>query len=1317
MSDVVKGQFTIDLARAREKLGKYQLADPYAYVLEFVQAAALRGAKVIDIFVDTDDLKISFTGEPFQAEELHNLEMAVLDDATNSLQRSRKKMAMGLLAVQTLQPASMVIESSDGHLWTKEQKKAATLITKSANRTDNFIHVKMPWSLSALLDRFRSRKTLREEELLLQKHCTVTEILIIHNGEVISRPPSEAVDKNCLAGVTITAPHISGWGGLVPGSPAELTLIANGVTVDKLSLELGEIPFQAVVEGSNLTTDISGTSVQKDDEYERVLTRVRKAREKSLVNLETSDALRYAEEIKRELLALEKLNPNGDLKTSPACLMKYPVLKYSDGRDCSLLQLKETVDKSGFLPYSVEMHIEENLEEYDGVLYADYELQKTVKTLTGWSTRNVTRLLRQQVEAKANQRAWRARTAKAGLTGTVYQSRFKFATQSVQGEVGVKAVNDPALIRIISDGCLLCEWSPQQWPSGLEVALSGSFVPIKTFDNISHNADSVEALLEATKYTRMMYEELAEMNKPAFGAVLADFLRVASMNSPVEYLLEACGVPTATYSALIRPYEWPSLEQEEESPLLDVSWVKTEGEQHLSIRDLKATQKSSPLLISESQKGTLERLLGDTFLHNEEEDSSESKTTFRLDPAELREERFLAFLRRELNRATGSSELRLGGFNLSRLILKSDSPPDQILSLDSSGAVHLHRSHPLIEDALQKDQQDSVLLLLIVSVLLTSINRATAQFTDADEQAMQLSVAQCLISGPLRAETEASGTPEGVFEPITEDGFCTGWVHDPSGLGLRLYFADPSQGGEPDAVVPLDSPRKEGGFHFLFELPPHALDGEKVEVHACVIHPTEGRLIELQGSPRAYAAPHKAPAKPIGRILEVTDQGVCRGWCVDPNNPAGSPQIEFYLDGNWKSGEWLGYCRADIPDSTIAEETGFRGHHVFEFQIPGQYRDGTKHTVYAYGFDLEATAGNPLLEGSPLEFFLPPTHSEGDDAWEKGRRALEELDFETAISLFRTRIQLGGTQVPDHEVWSFLGSAYSGKSDLSEADKAFREAVRLAPWQSEHWYFSGLSKLKLGYLREALSRFRKAVELDPENGEALFEIALLTRDTREAVTLWEKLLARDDFQERERAYSALLSLHLNSGQRERATELLVAAEEEGISNFRELLKQLETTKLNSEASLPQAGSKKAAAEEEQALFEQAREAVSRGDNERALSILKGIEVRGRLQAPGDLFWLEVARANFNLGRFKASQKALKRALTFNPESSEIYCELGRALQADNQQEKALVAFREALRLQPESRTAQLLLAEFYEKTGESESAEEIRKRLHQSSNA
>ena len=1314
MSEVFKGQFTIDLARAREKLGKYQLADPYAYILEFVQAAALRGAKVIDIFVDTDDLKISFTGEPFQAEELHNLEMAVLDDATNALQRSRKKMAMGLLAVQTLEPSYMIIESSDGHRWEKGQKKAATLKTESTQRKDNFIHVKMPWSLGALLDRFRTRKNLREEELLLQKHCTVTEVLIVHNGTTLSRPPSEAVDENCLAGVTVKAPHISGWGGLVPGSPAELTLIANGVTVDTVSLELGEIPFQAVVEGSKLTTDISGTSVQKDAEYERVLTTVRKAREKSLVNLEASDALRYAEEIKKELLAVEKLNPNGDPGTYPTCLMKYPVLKFSDGRDCSLLELKKIVDSAGFVPYSVEMHVEENLEEFTGVLFADYTLQKTIKNLTGWTTKNVTRLLRQQVEAKANQRAWRARPAKPGLTATVYQSRFQFRTQNFQGEVGVKAVPDPALIRIIADGCLLCEWSPQEWPSGFELALSGSFVPVKTYDNICPNADSVEALLEATKYARLLYEELAEMDNPAYGAVLADFLRVASLNHPVEYLLDACGIPTGNYSALIRPYEWPSLEQEEESPLLDVSWVKTEGEQRLSIRDLKATQKSSPLVISESQKGTLERLLGDTFLRNEGEDDSQKSMAFRLDPAELREERFLASLRRELNRTTRSAELRLGGFNLSRLVLKSESSRDQILSLDPGGAVHLHREHPLIHEALQRDQQDSTLLLLIVSVLMTSINRATAQFTDADELGMQLSVTQCLIAGPLCSETESSGTPEGVFEPISEDGFCTGWVHDPSGLGLRLYFSDPSQGGEPDAVVPLDSPRKEGGFHFLFELPPHALDGERVEVHACVIHPTEGRLIELQGSPRAYAAPHTAPAKPVGRVLEVTNQGICRGWCVDPNNPSGSPQIEFYLDGNWKSGEWIGYCRANLPDSSISEETGFRGNHVFEFQIPGQYRDGSTHTVYVYGFDLEATAGNPLLEGSPIEFFLPTTHNEGDESWEKGRRALEDLDFETAIDHFRERIQLGGTQVPDHEVWSFLGSAYSGKSDLSEADKAFREAVRLAPWQSEHWYFSGLSKLKLGYAREALSRFRKAVDLDPENTEALFEVALLTGNTQEAITLWEKLLDRDDFQERERAYSGLLIRYLKSGRRDMATDLLTRAEREGVSNFQELMKQLEESKLNSQASLPQTGTKKAAAEEEQALFRQARKAIIKGDNERALSILKGIEVRGRLQAPGDLFWLEVAKANYNLGRFEASQKALKRALTFNPQSCDIYCELGRALQADNQPEKALEAFQEAVSIKPDSQSALLLLAEFYEQTDKNELAEETRQRLNQS---
>lgn len=1278
MSEVVKGRFTIDLGRAREKLGKYQLANPYAYVLEFVQAAVLRGAEEVEVTVDSDDLLLSFGGPPLLEEELHNLEMAVLEENSSLQHRVRKKLAMGLLAAQSLEPSRITMRGSTGYCWEQRFGRAVTVFPKRSPGR-NLIHVKMPWTFDALLDRFRKRKESRPEEVLLKQHCRLTTTVVRLNGELLSQDPARALDLDGLAGVGIAEPGIRGWGGLMPGRVPEVTLVANGVVVESEPLALGEIPFCAVVECSSLTTDISGTSVHRDSEYDRVMAVVREARGRSLARLTPDEGQLYSEEIRNELFSLNNLSVEADTLTYPGCLMLHRLFRYSDGRPCSLLDLRELVGVWGFLPYTVETFLHESLERYPDILHAEYALQTTLRDLTGWSLKNMTRQLRQRAESRANERAWRFRPTLCRLTGGTYLKRASLARlEIIDGFLGIKSTPDRAHIRVVVEGCLLCEWSPPDWPLGLEACLQGEFTPSPTYDGVQHNEASVNVLLRLIQNMRELYEELAKEESPAVQPILSDFLRVAAKARPVEYLLSACGVPVDQFQHLLRGHEWPSLGEVEESPLLDVSWVKTEGQGAVSVRELRASEgKSSPLVVTERQKDTLESLLGYSLGKPEQE--SKERFAFRLDPTELREERFLAALRGELSRAGQGAELRLGGYNLSRLVLSS-GPSDRLLTLSVFGGVQLHRSHPLIEEALQLENPDSTLLLLIVSVLFTAINRSTPQVSDELEAELQAAVAGCLLAAPAHLASQGSGEPAGCFDPISPEGICSGWVQDPAGLGLRLYFEEPEKGVEPSAVVPLSSPREQGGYHFSYRLPVSARDGGRVLVRACLVHPKQGNLVPLIGSPRAYAAPHKQPAKPIGRLLEVTTEGVLKGWCLDPNDPEGKPQVEIYLDGNWKEGEWIGYVRADQPDPLLEEETGFRGSHAFSFPLPGQCRDGIKHTLCAYGFDLEGESENPVLDNSPLEFVLPPSQNEGDEAWSLGREALERGDYDQAVEQLKVRLSRGGTEVPDDEVWSFLGSAYSATERLKEADDAFFQALKLAPWQSEHWYFSGLSRAKLGSHKTALNRFRKAVQLDSTNVDALWEVVTRTSDPVEAVAQWEKLLTLPGFKKHRQAYLALLKLHLQQGQTKDAMGILARAREAHCDGVAEMEEALRT----GGRSLPAQGERKSAEEEEAALFESACQAVEQGRPEEGLRILKGIASRGRYAGSLDEFWFQVARANTRLGRYEASEKALGRALLYAPDSLDLLGELARVLELDGRSEKAREALERAGELEARS---------------------------------
>jgi hypothetical protein len=61
---------------------------------------------------------------------------------------------------------------------------------------------------------------------------------------------------------------------------------------------------------------------------------------------------------------------------------------------------------------------------------------------------------------------------------------------------------------------------------------------------------------------------------------------------------------------------------------------------------------------------------------------------------------------------------------------------------------------------------------------------------------------------------------------------------------------------------------------------------------------------------------------------------------------------------------------ANVPRPDVNQVTGYRGNHGFEFSIPERFRDGSPHTIYAYGLDL--TTGQPptLLTDSPKTFTL-----------------------------------------------------------------------------------------------------------------------------------------------------------------------------------------------------------------------------------------------------------------------------------------------------------------------------------------------------------
>ncbi len=110
----------------------------------------------------------------------------------------------------------------------------------------------------------------------------------------------------------------------------------------------------------------------------------------------------------------------------------------------------------------------------------------------------------------------------------------------------------------------------------------------------------------------------------------------------------------------------------------------------------------------------------------------------------------------------------------------------------------------------------------------------------------------------------------------------------------------------------------------------------------------------------------KKNRKPIGFVDGVKTDGTVFGWALDPDSPAQSVSVHFYLN-----------APAGSPNTTpigtnASQQRSDIGSHAFNFKVPDSYFDGNPHKVYVYAIDLTDTSGaaNRLLLGAPKSFTL-----------------------------------------------------------------------------------------------------------------------------------------------------------------------------------------------------------------------------------------------------------------------------------------------------------------------------------------------------------
>lgn len=240
----------------------------------------------------------------------------------------------------------------------------------------------------------------------------------------------------------------------------------------------------------------------------------------------------------------------------------------------------------------------------------------------------------------------------------------------------------------------------------------------------------------------------------------------------------------------------------------------------------------------------------------------------------------------------------------------------------------------------------------------------------------------------LQFTPNPSTSPVGALETVSTTGSvgAFGWSADPdnptASNSVSCYVDGPSGQGRFIGTVPANysgpGAPYPGNHRFAMPIPADLRDGNQHRMYCYGNDVTGGDSPTLlAGSPKTFkfnlpigwldSAPSLNEEGP-----ESESGGNTVGWSLDPDVPTRSNIVHFYVDGPAGVGTYIGGVEANIPRPDVNTSTGYPGAHGFSFPIPAQYRDGSQHSIYAYGLDL---SGDPpkLLQGSPKTFSLLPT--------------------------------------------------------------------------------------------------------------------------------------------------------------------------------------------------------------------------------------------------------------------------------------------------------------------------------------------------------
>ncbi|MBI3181656.1 MAG: hypothetical protein HYZ28_05900 [Myxococcales bacterium] len=525
---VGEGRFRIDEKRALAKLRDHRLADPHHYALELLRAAALSGARRVEVRIDSDDFELTFDGEPFPPAVMRDLLSHALAGERNKDDRRVRLLALGVAGALGLSPklvkvssGGVTLELSGDHV---EHRREAT------GRT-TFVHVRkrLGWRVvrAALLG--------SPEEAAIRAHARSFPARLSVNGARVDRP--EPFEGKMLASRKATLGKLRLYAA-VPKLDLEqssLSFAMGGVVVCTRPVRLPGLQLWALASCDSFQRNASGSDVVDTDSNVTVarvkLTGIADELLQELVK-------RLVEKGEPELrqgiasLALELFGQGKNpASTTRKALEAAPILPGPSGEWIAISELRKELDAGRPLKFALRPYPRGSYSP-PAVLLLGATQENERRTLQGGHVAALlpaTPQVNVQLEVEARQLAvrnharWeRGPVEEPALPKRGFVRRAEVQGSSLRGELGLMESGGASVVRLLCQGKLLEQW------------MGGELYPLRVLAVVDYQhelPDEVWASPPGPKVKRQLLEAIEGV---AVGAILG----AVSAPEPTDAALE-----------------------------------------------------------------------------------------------------------------------------------------------------------------------------------------------------------------------------------------------------------------------------------------------------------------------------------------------------------------------------------------------------------------------------------------------------------------------------------------------------------------------------------------------------------------------------------------------------------------------------------------------------------------------------------------------------------------------------------------------------------------------------------------------------------